>query len=331
MNTTCHIHGLGTYVPQRLITNEDLSRLVDTNDEWITTRTGIKQRHMLAEGENASDAGVVAARQALQEAGLAPTDVTHVLVATCTPDHLCPSTACVLAGKLGCGPAMALDFNAACSGFIYGLEMARMVLTAHADAVVLLVSTEALTRRINWQDRSTCVLFGDGAGAMVLRGKPAASAPTTGRLLDVICRSDGTLNELIHIGGGTSVVYEHGQAVDDEFYVSMQGREVFKHAVRHMASVCHEILQRNGKTIDDVALLVPHQANMRIIEAVGSRMEIPVERVFVNVASYGNTSSASVPLALNDARAQQRIPAGGCVLATSFGGGLTWGAALLQF
>lgn len=328
MNSTCHLHGLGTYVPQRLLTNDDLSRIVDTNDEWITSRTGIKQRHMLADDENASDAGVHAARKALEEAGLTAADVTHVLVATCTPDHLCPSTACTLAGKLGCGPVMALDFNAACSGFIYGLEMASALLTVHPDATLLLVSSEALTRRLNWQDRSTCVLFGDGAGALVLRATPGKSG---GRLLDVICHSDGSLRNLIVIGGGTAKTYAPDEPVGDDFFVSMQGREVFKHAVRNMASVCQTMLQRNGLTIDDVALLVPHQANMRIIEAVGSRLEVPAERVFVNVDSYGNTSSASVPLALADARARGCIPAGGRVLATTFGGGLTWGAALLQF
>lgn len=328
MNTICHFHGLGVHVPERLITNEDLSRIVDTNDEWITSRTGIKQRHMLAENENGSDAGVYAARQALTEAGLSPSDITHVLVATCTPDKLCPSTACMLSGKLGCGPVMAMDFNAACSGFIYGLELTRAMLCAHPEANILLVCTEALTRRINWQDRATCVLFGDGAGAMVLRATPGKKP---GKLLDVICRSDGTLQNLITIGGGTAHTYDAGQTVGEDFFVSMQGRDVFKHAVRQMAAVCQEILERNSLTIDDVSLLVPHQANMRIIEAVGSRLEIPVERVFVNVDSYGNTSSASVPLALADARAQGRIATDSKVLATSFGGGLTWGAALLQF
>ena len=324
-----HIHGLGTYAPERCITNDDLCRLVDTTDEWITSRTGIKQRHQLAEGEQCSDAGVKAAQKALAEAGLTPADITHVLVATCTGDRLCPSTACILAGKLGCGPVMALDFNAACSGFIYGLELAHTVLTAHAEATVLLVSSEALTRRVNWQDRSTCVLFGDGAGAMVLRGT-AAQKPA-GAVLDVICHSDGTQHELITIGGGTRQAYEHGQSIDDEFFLHMQGREVFKHAVRNMASVCQEILARNQLSIADVALLVPHQANMRIIEAVGERLHVEPSQVFANVASYGNTSSASVPLALADARAQGRIPAKGKVLAASFGAGLTWGAALLQF
>lgn len=324
---TCHIHGLGTYVPARILTNADLTAIVDTSDEWITSRTGIQQRHMLAEGENASDAGFMAAKQALDEANLDPKDVTHLFLGTCTQDQLCPSVACIVAGKLGCGSVMALDFNAACSGFIYGLELAQAIVRTQPDAVVLLVCAEALTRRLNWGDRSTCVLFGDGAGAMVLRGQ----ASTKGQVVDTLCASDGNLHNLISVGGGTAKRYEVGQGVDESFFLQMQGREVFKYAVRNMVAVCQNILGRNGLDITDVSLLVPHQANMRIIEAVGSRLEIPVERVFANVASYGNTSSASVPLALADARAQGRLALGDRVLATSFGGGLTWGAALLQF
>lgn len=326
---TCHIHGIGTYVPARTLTNADLATMVDTTDEWITSRTGIKTRHLLASDENASDAGLIAARKALEQAGLSPADVTHVLVATCTPDCLCPSTACILAGKLGCGHVMALDFNAACSGFLYGLEMARCLLHSHPNATVLLVSTEALSRRTNWTDRSTCVLFGDGAGAMVLRAQ--AAAPVLGQVRDVQCASDGALWELITIGGGTSVRYEPGQPVGDDFFLHMQGREVFKHAVRNMASICQEMLRRNGMTIADVDLLVPHQANIRIIDAVGSRLDVDPAHVFANVADYGNTSSASVILALWDAWQQGRITAGSRVLTTSFGAGLTWGAALLQF
>ena len=326
---TCIIHGIGTYVPSRMLTNDDLSRIVDTNDEWITTRTGIKKRHVLADDENASDAGLHAAQQALADAGLDAKSVTHVLVATCTPDYLCPSVACILAGKLGCNPVMALDFNAACSGFIYGLDMARSIIAANPDATILLISSEALTRRVNWQDRSTCVLFGDGAGAIVLRGGQHGAG--MGQIKDTTCLSDGTLWELITIGGGTKKRYELEEPVGEDFFLHMQGREVFKHAVRNMASICQTVLTRNNMTINDVDLLVPHQANVRIIEAVGSRLDMPAERVFINVHEYGNTSSASVVLALADARAQGRLKPGSQVLAASFGAGLTWGAVLLQF
>lgn len=324
----CHIHSFGTHVPARVLTNEDLCSIVDTTDEWISTRTGIKSRRILAEDQNISDVGLAAAVSALKDARVAPDEVTHVLTATCTPDYACPSLACLLAGRLGCGPIMALDFNAACSGFIYGLELARALLAAQPDAVILLVSAEALSRRVNWQDRSTCVLFGDGAGAMVLRNRAEGAI---GRVSDVSCRSDGKLWELITIGGGTRRRYEPGQPVGDDYFVQMQGREVFRHAVRNMAAVCRDVMDRNGLSIGDIDVLVPHQANMRIIEAVGARLEIPTERVFVNVMDYGNTSSASVPLALAEALAKGSISGGDKVLVASFGGGLTWGAALLQF
>lgn len=335
MNTSCFIHSFGSYMPERILTNEALSRFVDTDDEWITTRTGIAQRHVLAEGENASDAGHKAALLALKNAGCVPHDITHLLVATCTPEALTPATACILAGKLGCGPIMALDINAACSGFLYGLEIARGLLATTPNATVLLVCVEALTRRLDWRDRSTCVLFGDGAGAAVLRASQTyradGEADALAQLKDVICASDGTLHKLINIGGGTATRYEPGQTVQDDYFLQMHGSDVFKHAVRSMTAVCQQILERNALTIEDVHVLVPHQANMRIIEAVGERLHIAGERVFVNVATHGNTSSASVPLAIDDALTQGRIQKGDMLLTTSFGAGLTWSAALLQF
>lgn len=328
MKTSCHILGMGTHVPSRILTNEELSTFVDTNDEWITTRTGIKQRHILADDENMSDAGFAAARAALDEAGMNPTELTHILVATCTPDNLCPSVACMMAGKLGCGPVMALDFNAACSGFMYGLSLVQGILCGQSDAKILLLCAEGLTRRLNWQDRSTCVLFGDGAGALVISGDATGSK---GILHDVLCTSDGSQQHLITIGGGTNKKYALGDSVGEDFFIRMQGREVFKHAVRNMTSICLDILQKNSLTIADIGLLVPHQANMRIIEAVGSRLNIAGDHVFTNVQNYGNTSSASVPIALVDAREQGRIPKGTLVLMTTFGSGLTWGAALIRF
>lgn len=328
MKTSCHILGMGTYVPSRILTNADLAAFVETTDEWITSRTGISQRHMLADGENTSDAGLAAARAALAESGLQASDLTHVFVATCTPDSLCPSVACIVAGKLGCGPVMALDFNAACSGFMYGLSLVQGIISAQPEAKILLLCTEGLTRRVNWQDRSTCVLFGDGAGAVIMSGHSQGSK---GVLEDVICTSDGTLQQLITIGGGTAKQYKPGDPVDEEFFIQMQGREVFKHAVRSMTAICLDLLKKNALSIADIDLLVPHQANMRIIEAVGSRLEITADHVFTNVQNYGNTSSASVPIALADARAQGRITEGTRVLMTTFGSGLTWGAALIRF
>lgn len=315
------------------MTNHDLEKLVDTSDEWITTRTGIKERHVLENGVNASDCGLNAARAALDEAGVRPEEVTHIFVATCTPDYLCPSTACVIAGKLGIssgsgrmGNVMCMDFNAACTGFVYGLELARNVIQTHPDAVILLVATEALSRRTNFSDRSTCVLFGDAAGAVVLRSDPAGAL---WELRDVLCSSDGSLNELITIGGGSACQISEGSVVGPEWFISMQGMAVFKHAVRSMTDESLRVLERNGISLDELDLFIPHQANLRIIKAVGERLGIDENKVFANVQHYGNTSAATLPVAMEDARRSGALKPGMKVLLTSFGGGMTWGSALL--
>lgn len=328
MNPLCHLLALSAYVPDAVLTNEDLAKVVDTNEEWIVTRTGIKQRHRLADDENTSDLGLKAARKALADAGMEASELTHVIAATCTPDVLSPSVACIMAGQLGTGPVMAFDFGAACSGFIYGLSICRALLSQQPEAKILFVCTEALTRRVNWADRSTCVLFGDAATACIVASSPGN---VVAGLEDVICQSDGTQRDLIVVGGGTSSRYAKGDPVSDDFFITMQGRETYKHAVRNMVHICEDVLTRNGLTAKDVNLLVPHQANMRIIEAVGSRLDMTGDRVFVNVDKYGNTSSASIPLAITEARAAGRIKAGDRILVTAFGAGLTWGAALLRF
>ncbi len=333
--TAIQIQGLGTYVPQKRLTNVDLMSLVDTNDEWIVTRTGIKARHMLAENEHGSDAGREAALKALEDAGIAPESITHVLVATCTPDYLCPSTACIISGQIGSHGAMAMDINAACSGFVYGLDMARGILAGNPRAKVLFIGTEAFSRRLNWNDRTTCILFGDGAAAVVLSSgeaeKPKTCLPSAARLKDVLCGADGRQYPLLTVGGGTLRSYQPGASVQDDFFLQMQGREVFKLAVRSLSAVCTEILERNGLTLDDIDLFIPHQANLRIIEAVGDRLKLAGEKVFVNLDEYGNTSAASIPLAIGDACVQKRIRPGSRVLLSAFGGGFTWGAALLEF
>lgn len=315
------------------MTNHDLEKLVETSDEWITTRTGIKERHVLDDGMHASDCGVSAARAALEEAGVTPEEVTHVFVATCTPDYLCPSTACVIAGKLGIsstsgrmGEVMCLDFNAACTGFVYGLELARNTIQCHPDAVVLLVAAEALSRRTNFTDRTTCVLFGDAAGAVVLRSDPRGAL---WQVRDVVCSSDGSLNELIKIGGGSACQIREGDTVGPEWFISMQGMAVFKHAVRSMAEESQRILERNGMSQDELDLFIPHQANLRIIKAVGERMGLDESRVFSNVEHYGNTSAATLPVAMEDARRMGVLKPGMKVLLTSFGGGMTWGSVIL--
>ena len=313
--TAIHIQGLGTYVPTKRITNVDLMSLVDTNDEWIVSRTGIKARHMLADDENGSDAGTEAALKALEDAGIAAEDITHVLTATCTPDYLCPS--------------------AACTGFVYGLDVANSILAGKPGAKVLLVGSEAFTRRLNWEDRTTCILFGDGAAAAVLTngdaGTPKRCLPSAPLLRDVRCGADGRQYPLLTVGGGTNRNYKPGDPVQDDFYLQMQGREVFKQAVRSLSAVCSELLEDNGLTLEDIDLFIPHQANLRIIEAVGDRLKLGSEKIFVNLDEYGNTSAASIPLGIGDACAQGRIRPGSRVLLSAFGGGFTWGAALLEF
>lgn len=333
--TAIHIQGLGTYVPTKRITNVDLMSLVDTNDEWIVSRTGIKARHMLADDENGSDAGTEAALKALEDAGITAEDITHVLTATCTPDYLCPSTACIISGKIGSHGAMAFDLNAACTGFVYGLDVANSILAGKPGAKVLLVGSEAFTRRLNWEDRTTCILFGDGAAAAVLTngdaGTPKRCLPSAPRLRDVRCGADGRQYPLLTVGGGTNRNYKPGDPVQDDFYLQMQGREVFKQAVRSLSAVCSELLEDNGLTLEDIDLFIPHQANLRIIEAVGDRLKLGSEKIFVNLDEYGNTSAASIPLGIGDACAQGRIRPGSRVLLSAFGGGFTWGAALLEF
>ena len=325
------ILGLGSHLPEGVLTNDDLSRMVETSDEWITARTGIHQRHILAKGQTNTDLGLAASQKALADAGLDASSITHVLYATCTGDSITPSSACVLCHKLGITGRFALDINAACSGFLFGLVTAAGLIAADPKATVLLVAAEALSTRMNWKDRSTCVLFGDGAAAAVL-----GIAPENGKFLatfvDAESASDGSLGPLLHFGDlpPSGRPYAVGDIVGPEYFVQMNGRDVFKHAVRNMAAISKTLLERNGLTVEDIDLLVPHQANLRIIEAVGSRLNIATDKVYVNVDSTGNTSAASIPVALDDARREGRLKPGMKVLACTFGGGLTWGATLLQ-
>lgn len=324
------IKGLGFHVPERVLSNQDLERIVETSDEWITTRTGIKTRHVVSEGEALTDLAHPAALKALADAGLEPEDLTHILVATFSADALIPSAACVLEHKLGLRGRVAMDLSAACSGFLFALETARALLLLHPEAKILVCAGDVLTSRTNWEDRTTCVLFGDGCGAAVVAADDGG--PRRAVLRDVSLATDGALGDLLSVrGGGSAHTYKLGQPVGEEYFVHMQGREVFKHAVRSMTEVSLGLLEKHGLTPDDVDVLLPHQANLRIIEAVGKKLGIPTERVFVNVAKYGNTSAASVPIALAESAATGFIKPGQRMLITAFGGGFTWGAALLDF
>lgn len=324
------VRGLGFHVPARVVTNADLEAMVETSDEWIVTRTGIRERHVVSEGEAASDLAIPAAEQALAEAGLTARDVTHVVVATFTPDLVCPNCATTLAHKMGMQGVMAIDVNAACSGYLNALQVGRGLACLVEKAVVLVFGVDVLTSRTNWEDRTTCVLFGDGAGAAVLTR--ATGSENEGLILGMEFCCDGGVGEsLTVIGGGSRHPYRAGHVVGPEYFVQMNGREVFKHAVRNMDSICNKVLENCGKTLDEVDLFIPHQANLRIIEALGDRMGVPREKVFVNVDRFGNTSAASVALAMGEARRMGRIKKGDLVLLTTFGGGLTWGAGLVQY
>jgi 3-oxoacyl-[acyl-carrier-protein] synthase-3 len=324
------IKGLGFSVPERVLTNADLERLVDTSDEWITSRTGIKKRHIVENDEPLSTFAVDAARQALDEAGMAPEELTHILVATFSADALIPSCAALVQHKLGLKGLVAMDLSAACTGFLYALETARAIIALHPQAKVLLCSGDIVTSRVNWNDRTTCVLFGDGCGAAVVTADNGDHV--VARVRDILLGSDGGLGDLLTVrGGGSGAVYRHGETIRDDFFVEFKGREVFKHAVRHMCEVSHQVLERAGLGVADVDVLLPHQANFRIIDAVGKKLELPAERVYVNVDRYGNTSAASVPIALTEAWRERFVKPGERLLITAFGGGFTWGAGLLEF
>lgn len=320
------IVGLGMYAPPKALTNDDLERLVDTSDSWITERTGIKVRRLAEPGAATSDLCVEAARRALEDAGVGASELDIVIVGTCTPDMPLPSTACFLQMKIGASRAFALDVNAACSGFLYSLATADALIRAGRGKKALVVGGEILSTVTDYTDRGTCILFGDGAGAVVLEECPDGEG-----LLSCHLHSDGNLWELIHAPGGGTVHPWGPEVAENRMHaIRMAGNETFKHAVTKMAEVAQEALGRNGVSVSDIALFVPHQANMRIINAVGKRLGIPAEKVFVNLEKYGNTSAASVPIALAEAREQGRIRPGDLVLLAAFGAGLTWGAALVR-
>ncbi len=329
---TIYVSGFGSYSPDYILTNKELETRVDTTDEWIVERTGIKARHIMADDQIGADLGANAAKDAFENIGMEADDITHIVNATCSTDYLCPSNACIVSSKLGINSKTAFDINAACSGFLYGLEISRGLLYAQDDAKILLIGQEALSRRINWEDRSTCFLFADGAGASVLSTK--SLNPKNGYeaiLEDVISTTDTKSWNLLTVGGGTAKRFELGDKVADDFYIQMNGREVFKFAVRSMSKLAKEILERNNLTLDDIDLVIPHQANVRIIDAVADRLGIDESKVFVNVDKYGNTSAASIPLAFGDVIRQNILKPGMRVLCVAFGGGFTCSAGLLKF
>lgn len=318
------IAGTGSYLPAKVLTNDDLAKMVDTSDEWIAARTGIRERHVAAEGETTSDLGYHAALRALEAAGVAAEDIDLIVVGTTTPDLIFPSTACLIQHKLGVAGCPAFDVNAACSGFIYALTIADKFIRSGAARTALVIGAETLTRMLDWNDRGTCVLFGDGAGAVVLK------ADTDTGILSTHMHADGSKAGLLWNPVGVSVGFKPEEE-NAGVRVMMAGNEVFKHAVKALDSVVEEALEANGLDRTAIDWLVPHQANLRIIEATAKRLAMPMERVIVTVDRHGNTSSGSVPLALDEAVRSGRVQRGQLVLLEAFGGGFTWGSALLRY
>ncbi|MBU4320017.1 MAG: ketoacyl-ACP synthase III [Thermodesulfovibrionales bacterium] len=317
----------GSYVPERVLTNFDLEKMVDTSDEWIMERSGIRERRMASEKEAASDLAYEAAKAALKRADIKAKDIELIIVATVTGDMPTPATACHLQHKLGIKKAAAFDVNAACSGFLYGLSIADSFIKSGVYKRILLVGSEVLSRFTDWEDRTTCVIFGDGAGAVILE----ATDEDRG-IVSTHIRSDGALWELLHMPGGGSINPPSKESLKKKMhYLKMKGNETFKVAVRTLENLVARTLEENKLKASQISLLIPHQANLRIIQATAERLNIPMEKVFVNIDKYGNTSAASIPIALDEAVRQGRVRDGDYVLLEAFGGGLTWASALIRW
>jgi 3-oxoacyl-[acyl-carrier-protein] synthase-3 len=318
------IAGTGSYLPEKVLTNDDLAKFIDTSDEWIAARTGIRERHVAADGETTGDLAYHAAVRALEAAGVQASELDLIVLGTTTPDLVFPSTACLVQARLGAAGCPAFDVNAACSGFVYALTVADKFIRSGAAKTALVIGSETLTRMVDWNDRTTAVLFGDGAGAVVLK------ADTDTGILSTHMHADGTKKELLWNPVGVSVGFKENEP-NAGVRINMSGNDVFKHAVKALDSVVEETLEANGLDRHDIDWLIPHQANLRIIEATAKRLDMPMERVVVTVDKHGNTSSGSVPLALDEAVRSGKVQRGQLLLLEAFGGGFTWGSALLRY
>ena len=323
------ITSLGCYTPPRILSNQDLEKMVDTNDEWIRQRVGISERHIADPEIATSDMAIEAARCALLQRGIGPTEVETIIVCTVTPDMFFPSTACIVQNKLGAKGAWGFDLIAACSGFVYGLTTGAHLIAAGAHKKVLVIGSDTMSRIIDYTDRATCVLFGDGAGAMLL--EPAEDGENAG-FIDFLGEVDGAGGDFLKMPAGGSRMPASHETVDQRLhYVHQEGQQVFKYASRKMFEVSRELLQRNGLTVDDVGIMIPHQANLRIITAASDRLGIPLEKVLINIDRYGNTTAGTIPLATRDAIQQGRLKKGDLVLFAAVGAGYTVGASLWRW
>lgn len=318
------IRGVGAHLPRRIMTNADLARLVDTSDDWITERTGIRQRHIAEDGELTSDLGIAAARQALVRAGVDPVDIDLVICATATPDKTFPATAVRIQAGLGITKGAAFDLQAVCSGFVYGLATADNFLKAGQFKRALVIGAETFSRILDWSDRGTCVLFGDGAGAVVLEAQSQHGDRDDRGILATRLRSDGRFEDLLYVDGGPGSTKTTG-------FLRMNGREVFRHAVQKISGVIEETLLMSGFAADEIDLYVPHQANKRILDGIAKKLGVAPEKIVMTLSNHGNTSAASIPLALNQAFEEHRLAEGNLVLMEAMGGGFTWGAVLARW
>ena len=317
------VKGVGHYLPERVVPNADLESLVETTDEWIRTRSGIERRHFAAEGQTTSDLAIRAARAALDDAGLKPDDIDAIVLATSTADLTFPSAATMVQAGLGMTRGFAFDLQAVCAGFVYALTNANALIISGQAKRVLVIGAETFSRLMDWNDRSTCVLFGDGAGALVLEAGEGDGTPSDRGILSTDLHSDGRHRDILYVDGGVST--------GTTGHLRMQGKEVFRHAVEKLAETAHAALEKIGLTGGDVDWIVPHQANIRIIEATAKRMQVPMDRVVVTVQDHGNTSAASIPLALSVGRERGQIKQGDLVVTEAIGGGLAWGSVVLRW
>jgi len=326
-NQRASITGIGSYLPNKVLTNYDLEKMVDTSNDWIIQRTGIKERRIVENGVTTSDLATQASLRAMEDAGVSPKDLDMIITSTITPDHIFPSTSCYIQQKIGATRACAFDILAACAGFIYALSIGQSFINSGAMKTILVVGAECLSKITDYTDRATCVLFGDGAGAVVIQRNPVKH-----EILSSTLAADGSeADVLIMPGGGASNPASIESVQQRLHYIQFRGKEVFKLAINNITNLILETTRENGLTLDDIDLIIPHQSNLRIIEATMEKLGLPMEKAFVNIDKYGNTSSASVPIAIDEARKEGRLRKGNIVMLVAFGGGLTWGSSVIRW
>lgn len=326
-NQKASITGIGSYLPNKVLTNYDLEKMVDTSNDWIIQRTGIKERRIVENGVTTSDIATQASLRAMEDAGVSPRDLDMIITSTITPDHIFPSTSCYIQQKIGATRACAFDILAACAGFIYAMSIGQSFINSGAMKTVLVVGAECLSKITDYTDRTTCVLFGDGAGAVIIQRNPVKH-----EILSSSLAADGSEADVLIMPGGGARNPASLESVQQRLhYIQFRGKEVFKLAINNITNLILETTRENGLTLDDIDLIIPHQSNLRIIEATMEKLGLPMEKAFVNIDKYGNTSSASVPIAMDEARKEGRLRKGDIVMLVAFGGGLTWGSSVIRW